>query len=448
MRQMIEDELRRAGAKLRDLDVRLELGLQESVTSAVRGGYGVTFISRSSVENELAAGTLVDASGRRARARARRPARPRHRPLRDARGARLRRLRARAAAVIVRWSLAELPDVLAEVGIERPFLIASRALVGLELPRTSVGLDEVPSERRRGAGRGRRDPRRRRRLGDRHGQVRVGAEGLAGRARADHLLRRRVDDRATASASPDRIIRGHGGGAHPVAIVYDVDLTLELPTGSDGRHGAERASPTAPRRSTCRDARPDGDEQALAGAALISACAAARARRSGATARACVELLQGAAHGGHALGLAGLALAHAMAQALGGTYGLPHGAMNALCLPPALAFNRQIAPDEVARFGAGDRRRRRSSAHASSHCSAASTGCATSACRRPTCPRSADAAAKRRRQPRQPRPASPPRSWSCSPRSGEGSDDEGCPGCPCGRPLASVATGIRKGRTP
>jgi DNA-binding transcriptional LysR family regulator len=61
VRQLIEDELRRVGVRLRDLDVRLELGLQESVTSAVRGGYGVTFISRSSVENDLAAGTLVEA---------------------------------------------------------------------------------------------------------------------------------------------------------------------------------------------------------------------------------------------------------------------------------------------------------------------------------------------------------------------------------------------------
>ena len=61
VRQMIDDELHRAGLRLRDLAVRLELGLQESVTSAVRGGYGVTFISRSSVENDLAAGTLVEA---------------------------------------------------------------------------------------------------------------------------------------------------------------------------------------------------------------------------------------------------------------------------------------------------------------------------------------------------------------------------------------------------
>ena len=40
-----------------------------------------------------------------------------------------------------------------------------------------------------------------------------------------------------------------------------------------------------------------------------------------------------------------------MAQALGGTYGIPHGAMNALCLPPALEFNRQVVPEAVERFG-------------------------------------------------------------------------------------------------
>jgi DNA-binding transcriptional LysR family regulator len=61
VRQMIDDELQRAGTRLRDLDVRLELGLQESVTSAVRGGYGITFISRSAVENDISAGTLVEA---------------------------------------------------------------------------------------------------------------------------------------------------------------------------------------------------------------------------------------------------------------------------------------------------------------------------------------------------------------------------------------------------
>jgi DNA-binding transcriptional LysR family regulator len=56
---VIEEELRRSGIRLRDLDVHLELGLQESVKSAVVKGYGVTFISRSAIESELAAGTLA-----------------------------------------------------------------------------------------------------------------------------------------------------------------------------------------------------------------------------------------------------------------------------------------------------------------------------------------------------------------------------------------------------
>jgi DNA-binding transcriptional LysR family regulator len=61
VRQIVEDELRRVGVRLRDLDVRLELGLQESVRSAVQAGYGVTFISRRAVESDLAAGTLAEA---------------------------------------------------------------------------------------------------------------------------------------------------------------------------------------------------------------------------------------------------------------------------------------------------------------------------------------------------------------------------------------------------
>jgi DNA-binding transcriptional LysR family regulator len=61
VRQLIEDALHRAGVRLRDLGVRLELGLQESVMTAVRAGYGVTFISRASVEADLAAGTVGEA---------------------------------------------------------------------------------------------------------------------------------------------------------------------------------------------------------------------------------------------------------------------------------------------------------------------------------------------------------------------------------------------------
>jgi DNA-binding transcriptional LysR family regulator len=61
VRQVIEDELRGAGTRLRELEPKLELGLQESVRSAVRAGHGITFISRLAVEADLAAGTIAAA---------------------------------------------------------------------------------------------------------------------------------------------------------------------------------------------------------------------------------------------------------------------------------------------------------------------------------------------------------------------------------------------------
>jgi len=61
VRQVIEDELRRAGLRVRELESRLELGLPESVKSAVTAGHGVAFISRTGIEAELAAGTLATA---------------------------------------------------------------------------------------------------------------------------------------------------------------------------------------------------------------------------------------------------------------------------------------------------------------------------------------------------------------------------------------------------
>jgi DNA-binding transcriptional LysR family regulator len=41
--------------------VPLTLGLQESVRSAVVGGYGVSFISRTAVEADLASGAIAEA---------------------------------------------------------------------------------------------------------------------------------------------------------------------------------------------------------------------------------------------------------------------------------------------------------------------------------------------------------------------------------------------------
>jgi DNA-binding transcriptional LysR family regulator len=59
VRQMIDDELRAVGVRLRDFDVRLELGLQESARTAVLAGFGVTFISRSAIEADVNSGTIA-----------------------------------------------------------------------------------------------------------------------------------------------------------------------------------------------------------------------------------------------------------------------------------------------------------------------------------------------------------------------------------------------------
>ena len=57
-------------------------------------------------------------------------------------------------------------------------------------------------------------------------------------------------------------------------------------------------------------------------------------------------------HAGMALAARGLFLAHALAQALGGRYGASHGALNALCLAPALRFNEPVVPDAIAMLAA------------------------------------------------------------------------------------------------
>jgi alcohol dehydrogenase class IV len=147
--------------------------------------------------------------------------------------------------------------------------------------------------------------------------------------------------------SPDRRIVGGGGGANLAAIVYDVDLTLDLPR-------AETVGTALNALAHCGEAlyvngRNDaGNVAALDGARLIAATlphVVAEPRDRDVRA----ELLRGAARAGEALALAGLGLGHAMAQALGGRFGLPHGAMNALALPPVLRF---VAGPEVASFGA------------------------------------------------------------------------------------------------
>jgi maleylacetate reductase len=250
--------------------------------------------------------------------------------------------------VIVRWGLDQLPQAIAEVGIDSPYVIAGERWRDLALPSHTGWWSEVPSE---------------------NVPVSPGADGLlavgggsaidtAKHASAETGLPLVAVPTTYSGAewtafygirSPDRRMRGGGGGANTVAVVYDVALTLDLPHGETAGTSMNALAHCAEALYT-RGRSPEGDVQALEGARLI-ATALPRVLATPHDRDARLELLQGAAHAGHALRIAGLALAHAMAQALGGTYGLSHGAMNALCLPPALEFNRAHAPAEVERFG-------------------------------------------------------------------------------------------------
>jgi alcohol dehydrogenase class IV len=244
----------------------------------------------------------------------------------------------------VRWGLDELPGLLNELGIKRPFLIANERWSRLDLPHVARWL-ETPSHLVEVAP-------------EADGVLAVGGgsaidTGKYASAQSGLPL---VSVPTTYSGaewttfygirSPDRHMQGGGAGAHPAGIVYDVELTRELPP-------AETAGTALNALAHCAEAlyvrgcNPKADKQALLGAPRI-VYALPRVLEGGDYRE---ELLVGAMHAGHALSLAGLGLAHAMAQAVGGAYGLPHGAMNALCLPPVLAFNREVVPEEIASFG-------------------------------------------------------------------------------------------------
>lgn len=59
VRAVLESAFRAAGIRMRDLEITLELGLQQSVRVAVLDGLGITVISRLAVERDLAEGRLV-----------------------------------------------------------------------------------------------------------------------------------------------------------------------------------------------------------------------------------------------------------------------------------------------------------------------------------------------------------------------------------------------------
>ena len=256
--------------------------------------------------------------------------------------------------MIVRWGLDSLPEACAEAGVSSPLLVASPRWDALELAvAPAAGGSEVPTDRIAEASPPQATPTAcsRSAAGARSTSAKAisAASGLplvsvpTTYAGAEWTTYFGVRD-------PERRMRGGGGGAHPAAIVYEPELTLGLPRGDDRGDGDERARPL--RRGALRAGPQPGGRRACArGRAPHLGVAAARRRALRRTSTARTELLRGACHAGAALAGSMLALAHAMAQAVGGRYGLPHGTLNGITLPPALRFNAAYAPDAVRRFG-------------------------------------------------------------------------------------------------
>ncbi len=152
---------------------------------------------------------------------------------------------------------------------------------------------------------------------------------------------------------PERRMHGGGAGAQNEAIVYDVGLTMDLSREVSGGT-ALNALAHCCEALYVKGRDPSADPLALEGADVIST-ALPRVLDEPGNRAAREDLLRGAAQAGEALARSGLALGHAMAQAIGGRYGLSHGALNALCLPAALRFNDEFVPDELLSGRAADR---------------------------------------------------------------------------------------------
>lgn len=263
-------------------------------------------------------------------------------------------------------ALEQLGEVLAELGIERPLLVVTHrgatAVGGLPVVGTFAGvLPHVPAETVQAAT---------------TLALSLEVDGLVGlgggsaidtcKAVVAELAGRDVEPLPRVVAVPTTYAGAEwtpyfgmllapgrkGGGSHaaavPVGAVYDPELTLDLPleatVGTSMNALAHCAEAYYHPAATDRAARhADTGATAIAHALPL---VVARPRDLYARTR----LLEGAMRAALALASSGLCLGHALAQGVGGRYGIPQGAANAVCLPAALRYNAVAVPDAVSRF--------------------------------------------------------------------------------------------------
>ncbi len=137
--------------------------------------------------------------------------------------------------------------------------------------------------------------------------------------------------------------------ARPVAALYDPELTVDLPlrvTVGTAMNALAHCAEAYYHPNTTRRAARHADTGATAISHALPLVVASPTSMYGRS-----RLFDGAMRAAQALAESGLCLGHAMAQGLAGRYGLPQGAMNAICLPAALRFNAEVVPEAITRYG-------------------------------------------------------------------------------------------------
>lgn len=133
----------------------------------------------------------------------------------------------------------------------------------------------------------------------------------------------------------------------PETVIYDVDLTLTLPSGLTATSGLN-AIAHAVEALYAQDRNPIVSLMAEEGIAALARSLPVLVDAPGDAATRS-DALYGAWLCGACLGSVGMALHHKLCHTLGGLFDLPHAETHAVVLPHATAYNAAAAPEAMAR---------------------------------------------------------------------------------------------------
>jgi maleylacetate reductase len=134
----------------------------------------------------------------------------------------------------------------------------------------------------------------------------------------------------------------------PETVIYDVDLTLGLPSNLSVTSGLN-AIAHAVEALYARERNPIRSLMAEEGVRVFARALPAIFRNP-ADRETRSEALYGAWLCGMCLGAVGMALHHKLCHTLGGSFDLPHSESHAVVLPHAVAYNAPAAPEAMARL--------------------------------------------------------------------------------------------------